>query len=63
MPDLRTNLMSVAKITDKGYKVVFNKHGAEVTRENDDVIMFAKRIGDLYFVCEENEQATVRRHS
>lgn len=33
VPDLRTNLMSVGKITDKGYRVIFEKDSAEIIND------------------------------
>lgn len=49
VPDLRSNLISVAKITDRDFKVVFNKSAAEVLDDHGSVKMVADRIGDLYF--------------
>lgn len=50
VPDLRTNLMSVAKITDKGHEVIFKRGYAVVQNEKGDVIFRAQRNGDLYYV-------------
>lgn len=57
MPDLRTNLISVAKITNKGHKVTFRKNDAYVRDERDNMFVIAKRRGDLYFVRENFEYA------
>ena len=56
VPDLRTNLMSVAKITDKNCDVLFTKGHATVIGNDGEVILYADRVGDLYFVREEYEQ-------
>ncbi|KMQ84418.1 retrovirus-related pol polyprotein from transposon tnt 1-94 [Lasius niger] len=48
--DLRTNLLSVSKITDRGYKVNFCEKDAIVTGKNGEIIFRADRIGDLYYV-------------
>jgi len=50
VPDLNSNLMSVAKITDHGYNVTFNKFGAKIYKENGEVQMEAKREGNAYYV-------------
>lgn len=55
VPDLRSNLISVAKVTDKKFKVIFSKKYAEVVDDHGDVKMIAHRSGDLYFVREVSE--------
>lgn len=50
VPDLRTNLISVSKITDNGHDVIFKKDIATITDRNGDVKMIAKRRGGLYYV-------------
>ena len=55
VPDLRTNLMSVAKITDRGNEVTFRRDAAYVYGPNRDVLAVAEREGDLYFVREVSE--------
>jgi len=50
VPDLNSNLMSVAKITDHGYNVTFIKYGAEIYKENGEVQMRAKREGNAYYI-------------
>ena len=49
VPGLRSNLMSVAKITDRGYDVLFRKNEALVLNNDGDVKLRAERIGALYF--------------
>ena len=56
-PDLRTNLLSVAKITDRGYSVLFKKSLAEVINAKGNTELYAQRIGDLYCVQENGESA------
>lgn len=57
VPDLRTNLISVSKITDKGYQVTFNKNGAEVISEADgSVALVARRVDALYY-CQAESNA------
>ncbi|CAB0041972.1 unnamed protein product [Trichogramma brassicae] len=50
VPDLRTNLMSVAKVVDAGFDVKFSKKLATITAETGEVIARAERIGDLFFI-------------
>lgn len=50
VPDLRTNLISVGKITDKGHTVIFDKESAKVFDPDRNVILAAKRINGLYYV-------------
>lgn len=52
VPELRSNLLSVAKITDKGFSVQFNKNRAIVTGSDKNVKLVADRVGDLYYVRE-----------
>lgn len=59
VPDLRTNLMSVAKITDKDCEVIFKKDRGTVVNSQGEVIMIADRKGDLYYVRESVECAEV----
>lgn len=53
VPDLRTNLVSVAKIADRGHTVLFRKKLAVVVDENGNVRMEAHRRGNLYYLHEE----------
>jgi len=52
VPDLHTNLLSVSRITDKGYSVVFTKENAVVTKsvKYDSVKLTAKRFNNLYYI-------------
>ena len=58
-PDLRTSLMSVAKITDRDYEVTFRKDGATVVNPSGNVELHADRIGDLYYIREHDERQSV----
>lgn len=49
IPDLRTNLVSVGRITDKGHKVIFDKIKAEIVNGKGDVLLTAVRRDDLYY--------------
>ncbi|CAG9570824.1 unnamed protein product [Danaus chrysippus] len=48
--DLRTNLLSVAKMTDRGFEVHFKKNDATVCDENGKIHLRADRVGNLYHV-------------
>jgi len=48
--ELRTNLMSVAKIIDHGFKVIFDNQKAEIVDLNNQMKVIAKREKNLYFV-------------
>ncbi|KAG5876531.1 hypothetical protein JTB14_033727 [Gonioctena quinquepunctata] len=51
VPDLRTNLMSVSKITDRGHEVHFKKKEAFILSENKEIVAVANRIGrDVKFI-------------
>lgn len=50
VPDLRSNLMSVGKITNKGYSVTFQKKSAVILNQSNEVVVTAKRSGNLYYV-------------
>ncbi|KOX68384.1 hypothetical protein WN51_07617, partial [Melipona quadrifasciata] len=50
VPELNLNLPSVAKITDHGYDVNFNKYGALMYNKSDGIQMTAVRVQDAYYV-------------
>ena len=50
VPDLRTNLLSVARATDHGFEVKFCKDGAVVVDKDGHVTLRAERRGNLYYV-------------
>lgn len=55
VPDLRTNLISVAKITSKGYQVIFNQNSASIVDGKAKLI--AERRNRLYYVSEQDQFA------
>lgn len=57
VPDLRTNLMSVAKLVDKGNTVTFTRHGAKVVDGNGNLKIQAKRIGNLFYLNQDPQVA------
>lgn len=59
VPDLRTNLMSVDKITDKGYRVIFEKDSADVVNEYGETILTADRVDELYHIKAERTNALI----
>lgn len=59
VPDLRTNFLSVWKITDRGYNVVFTQNRAKVYDSGGDIKLCADRVGDLYYLQETRENACV----
>lgn len=63
VPDLRTNLLSVAKITDKDCEVVFKRNNAVVRDRNGDVRLVADRIGDLYYLRQSKESSYIAESS
>jgi len=50
VPNLRSNLLSVGKITDRGHSVTFTKSSAVVRKQDGKVLMVAKRLNGLYYV-------------
>ena len=56
VPDLRQNLLSVAKITDRNCEVIFDKDRAAVIDSNGNHKLTADRVGDLYYVREIEQQ-------
>jgi len=50
VPDLRDNLISVSRITDKGNTVTFQRESAVIKDQNGVVKMRAMRQGDLYLI-------------
>lgn len=56
VPELNSNLLSVSKITAKGLKVIFGSSTAQVKNKNGEVILIAKKRGNLYFVYAKSNQ-------
>ncbi|KAG7196788.1 hypothetical protein KM043_014482 [Ampulex compressa] len=57
VPELRVNLASVAKITEKGNVVTFPKRDAVIKGNDGKIKAKAQRIGDLYYIMESAEHA------
>lgn len=62
VPELRTNLVSVAKITNKGCDVIFDNNKAYIRDKEGDTLLIAERQGDLYYVRKNNECANITQH-
>lgn len=56
-PDVRMNLVSVSKITDRDHEVTFRRKGAVIRDRQGEIKMMADRIGDLYFIRENEATA------
>lgn len=50
VPESRTNLLSVSKITDRGFKVVFDQEKAEIFDGDGVTHLIANRKDNLYYV-------------
>lgn len=59
VPDLRTNLISVSRIIDKGHNVVFRGQHAYVTDNENNIKMIADRRGDLYYLRVKENSANI----
>ena len=57
VPELRTNLLSVSKLVDKGNHVTFTKEGATVHDGQNNVRLQAKRVGNLFYLSQDIEEA------
>ena len=55
--DLRTNLISVSRITDSGREVIFRKKDAFVMDSDGDIEMIVDRVGNLCYVREPQQCA------
>ncbi|KMQ83288.1 transposon ty5-1 protein [Lasius niger] len=58
VPQFRSNLLSVSRMTDNGYPVTFKKKNAFVNRQDGSTALIAKRQGQLY-VVDEAEQSQI----
>lgn len=64
VPDLNTNLSSVPKFTDYAYKVEFDKKGALICKNREEIQMTAVRVRNAYYVKSKimsDEQATTTK--
>ncbi|KRY39868.1 Retrovirus-related Pol polyprotein from transposon TNT 1-94, partial [Trichinella britovi] len=50
VPDLRSNLLSVTKITEKGFQVTFQENVAIIANQNLGTVMVAHKENGLYYV-------------
>lgn len=57
VPDLRSNLISVAKIADQGHSILFRKDDTVIANSNGEIKMIADRRGDLYYIREAADYA------
>lgn len=57
VPGFRNNLLSVSRMTDNNYTVIFRKESALVKRPDGSVALTAKRRGQLYLVDSGNEES------
>lgn len=55
VPDLRTNLLSVSKITNKGYKVIFDEKSVKVIDNDGKIQLVAPRVNGLYYIRESEQ--------
>jgi len=58
VPDLRSNLISVAKITDARNHVTFTKKNAKIKNSDGKTILIADRMGDLYYLRKPGHDST-----
>lgn len=56
VPALKNNLLSVSKITDEGFEVVFRKSGCSIMKE-EKVIVSGERYGNLYRLKKQRERS------
>jgi len=50
IPDLRSNLISLSKLGEKGVRVLFDEYKAQIKTVSGDIVIKAKRSGRLYEV-------------
>lgn len=58
VPNLESGLLSVSKIAEKGFQVLFKRNSVEILDEADNVVVLGERSGGVY-VLRESEQAAV----
>lgn len=57
VPDLRTNLLSVAKLVDKGNTVTFTQKGAVIKDNQENIRLVARREGNLFYLHQDLQPA------
>ncbi|KAH0809704.1 hypothetical protein GEV33_013085 [Tenebrio molitor] len=64
VPDLRSNLLSVAKMTEHGFEVIFRRNEAIVTNpDTGENVIVARRDKDMYYIDELSEKSRVSQIS
>lgn len=63
LPSLNTNLMSVGKITDKGFNITFKKNDAVITDKKGNVVLKALRSENGLYYVETNKSKNVHESS
>lgn len=63
LPEFRNNLLSVPRITAKGYKVTFTKEYADIIRMDGTVAARALKENDLYILKEMEMEASPPSHA
>jgi hypothetical protein len=64
VPDLRSNLLSVAKMTEHGFEIIFRKNEAIVTNpDTGENVIVARRDKDMYYIDELSEESRVSQIS
>jgi len=56
VPGFRNNLLSVSRMTDNNYTVIFRKESATVERPDGSIAMIARRQGKLYLVDSDDQE-------
>jgi transposase InsO family protein len=60
VPDLRSNVLSVAKLTEHGFEVIFRRNEAIVTNpDTGENVIVARRDKDMYYIDELSEESRV----
>lgn len=59
VPNLRSNLLSVAKVTDYEHEVTFRKNGATIVNTKNEKIIEAKRVTNLYVIEGTSESTNI----
>ncbi|KAH0809106.1 hypothetical protein GEV33_013683 [Tenebrio molitor] len=58
VPDLRSNLLSVAKMTEHGFEVIFRRNEAIITNpDTGENVIVARRDKDMYYIDELSEES------
>ncbi|KAI4474213.1 hypothetical protein M0802_015727 [Mischocyttarus mexicanus] len=63
VPGIKRNLLSVSTMVQHGYKVVFNKQGAIVKRQDGKIIMKATLRDGLYIINEKKKESVMTTYT